>query len=102
MNTNLSLKIITPDGQAANIVCDSIRLPAADDEHGKNGGFVGIHPGHTAAMIALDKGTVSAYTGGTPILTIHIKEGFAAVSPEAVVIMTDACTDMQLSERYCQ
>lgn len=42
----LSLRIITPNGVAAEAACDAVTLPVADGISGEGGGSMGIRRGH--------------------------------------------------------
>ncbi len=89
MGEGIRLSIVTPNGEAASAVCDSVRLNAQDDAHGRNGGGLGIRRGHAPAMIALSEGTVTALLEGSVVRKVKICGGFAAVGNDKVTVLTD-------------
>lgn len=89
MSEGIRLSIVTPNGEAASVTCDSVRLNAQDDKNGRNGGGLGIRRGHAPAMIALSEGLLTASHEGTVVLTAKVKNGFAAVAQDKVTVLTD-------------
>lgn len=84
----LTLKIVTPEGEKAHCTCDGIRLRIPDDQNERNGGWVGIHPGHTPALMALTQGEVLVYRDGQEVERILIQGGFASVQENVVTVIT--------------
>ena len=89
MSEGIRLSIVTPDGEAASVICDSVRLDAKDDRNGRNGGGLGIRRGHTPAMIALGEGLLTASAEGNLVLKAKVRNGFAAVAQDTVTVLTD-------------
>lgn len=89
MNKEIRLSIVTPDGEAVSVTCDSVRLDAQDDKNGRNGGGLGIRCGHIPAMIALSEGLLTASLEGNTVLKAKVKNGFAAVAQDVVTVLTD-------------
>ena len=95
MEKTLTLKIVTPDGTAAEYPCTSLRLPVKDTLDGRGGGSYGIHPGHLPALFALSENErVTAIPEEAPDkpLQIAVRGGIAAVAQNVVTILTDGCT----------
>ena len=89
MSEKIRLSIVTPDGEAAAVTCDSVRMDAQDDRNGRNGGGLGIRRGHAPAMIALGEGLLTASSEGNIVLKAKVKNGFAAVAQDVVTVLTD-------------
>ena len=84
----LTLKILSPGGEAANVVCDSITLTVKDNSQGKGGGSYGIRTGHAPALIATDKGVITAKKDGQIIFSDRFDEGMATVDSNTVTVIT--------------
>ena len=94
MEKTITLTLIVPDGQTTTCTCDALRFTIPDGQ-GKNkhsGGSIGIHPGHTDALMAVAAGEVRATLTGQPILHCLVGDGLAMVSGTAVTILTDRIT----------
>ena len=89
MSNAIRLTVVTPDGEAVSVTCDSVRMEAQDDINGRNGGGIGIRRGHAPAMIALGEGLLTASSEGNPVLKAKVKNGFAAVAQDVVTVLTD-------------
>ena len=85
----LVLKIVTPAGQTASVECDSIRLKIPDDEKGQQGGSVGIRKGHTATLLAVAPGTITAVTNDGEVKEFPVGGGFAFVEKDVVTVLCD-------------
>lgn len=83
----LLLRVVTPNGEAVTLTCDSIRLQTPDGTDGKNGGWLGVRRGHTDALIALMAGDIQAWMEGRLLRTLHISDGFATVKNDVVTVM---------------
>lgn len=92
MEKTLTLKIVTPDGPAAEHTCTSLRLTVLDDKSGHGGGSYGIHPGHVPAVFALAEAAVTAYNGSDITYTAHVKGGLASLKGDTLTVLTDSCT----------
>ena len=85
--------LVTPEGEAARLACDSVNLFAADNANGENGGSVGIHRGHLPAVIALEKGSaVIVKAEGREIFRAKTEGGFAHVRDDRVTVLTEGCS----------
>ncbi len=85
----LILRLIDRSGNEQKIPCDSIRLYAKDDARGRAGGWLGIHPGHIGALIALSGAPIHAYLKGKEIFTTDISGGIASVEHDVVTLLLD-------------
>ena len=86
--SSLTLKIVTPDGVNQTVLCDSVSLWMAADAKGKGEGSLGIHKGHTEAVIALGKGPLFANLEGKRVYSAHTDGGFATVLADTVTIVS--------------
>ena len=86
--SSLKLKIVTPEEEGRNIVCDSVILWMAADKNGKGEGSIGIHKGHTNAVISLGSGPIKALQNGNPIYIAKTDGGFATVLNDTVTVVT--------------
>ena len=84
----LTLKILSPGGEAANVTCDSIILTVRDNSEGKSGGSYGIRTGHAPALIATDKGQITAKNQGRTVFSDYFDEGMATVDNNIVTVIT--------------
>lgn len=82
----LTLRVFAPTGAESAVACDSVRLFVADDGNGKNGGLIGIHRGHTPAMIALGDGPSLAFLQGEKVFEGTFPGGIAVVERDAVTV----------------
>lgn len=86
----MKLQIITPNGAAEAVECDSVRLIMANDAEGKGGGSIGIRKGHADAVIALEpQGKAEAFLEGNLVFSRTLSGGFALVKSDAVSILTE-------------
>lgn len=83
----LTVKIITPEGEKNEIYCESLTVTVRDNEKGKGGGSYGIRKGHAEALIALDKGKITAKKGEEIILSETFPEGFLSVKNNYIEII---------------
>ena len=86
----LTLRILTPDGAAAETRCAGVILTVRDGADGKGGGLLGIRKGHTPAVFALAPGRIEASAGGKLVLSLRTAGGFASVGGDLVTVITDA------------
>lgn len=90
MEKTLTLKIVTPDGTAAEYPCTSLRLPVKDTPDGRGGGSYGIHPGHLSTLFALSEDRITAYAAAERVFSAKIRGGIAIVGDDTVTVLTDA------------
>lgn len=84
----LTVRIVTPLGEAASFECDSVTLFAADAQNGEGGGSVGIRRGHIPAVIALADGSVVKGTSdGGETRSFTVSGAFARVGDDAVTVV---------------
>ena len=83
------LKIVSKNGSAFSIDCDSVHLTVADNGMGQGGGSMGIRGGHIKSLISLGGGPVSAYTDGKEIYSAVAEGGFATVEDDTVTLVTE-------------
>lgn len=101
MEMTILLTLIVPDGKKTCIRCDSVRFSVQDGVKNKNaGGSVGIRPGHTDALMAVDAGQVMAGSAGKTVLQCTVDAGLAMVDRETVTILTDRVIIQSLDEAY--
>ena len=86
--SDLTLKIVTPEGVNETAECDSVILWMAPDSRGKGEGSLGIRKGHVNAVIALGNGNAEARQSGKTVLSAHTEGGFATVMNNTVTIVT--------------
>lgn len=89
MEKTITLTLIVPDGQKTTCTCDALRFTIPDGQKKKNGGSIGIHPGHTNALMAVTAGKVTATLAGQTVLSCTTGDGLAMVSGDEVTILTD-------------
>ncbi len=92
MEKTITLTLIVPDGQTTTCTCDALRFTIPDGQKQKCGGSIGIHPGHTDALMAVAAGDVTAALAGQTVLRAAIGDGLAMVSGDKVTILTDRIT----------
>lgn len=85
----LTLKIVSKDGTAKPVECESVHLMVADDNMGEGGGSMGIRTGHIKSLISLDRGPVIAYLDGKEIFSCKTDGGFATVENDIVTVVTE-------------
>ncbi len=86
----LRVCIVTPEGIAAELVGDSVRLPLAGGPDGEDGGSMGVRPGHIQALIVLGKGRALVFKDGAPLLAADLETGMASVLHDRVTIVSDS------------
>lgn len=84
----LILNVVSPQGAQEALACDSVRLLTPDDSHGEHGGWVGIRPGHTPALLAVEPGPVLAFRDGQEISRMDTVGGFASVKDNVITVIT--------------
>lgn len=82
----LTLKVLTPAGQAAEIACTGVTLFLPDGKDGRGGGSIGIRHNHAPALMALCESQVLALKGESVIARISIPGGFAEVRDNIVTV----------------
>ncbi|MBE6575956.1 MAG: hypothetical protein E7654_06785 [Ruminococcaceae bacterium] len=101
MQEKTFILVLTSPGMAETAVrCDAVSFSVPNGTDGKNGGSVGIRPGHTHAMMALDRGKVVARLEGQCVLSGTTSGGFAMVEGQRVTILSDNLQIEQLDQRY--
>ena len=86
--SELTLKIVTPEGINETVGCDSVSLWMAPDSKGKGEGSIGIRKGHVDAVIALGNGKIEARQNGTAVFTAEAGGGFATVRNDTITIVS--------------
>ena len=88
MKESTFLLVLTSPGMAEmRLRCDAVSFTVPDGKNGKNGGSVGIRPGHTDAMMALDRGKIVARLEGQNVFSGTTSGGFAMVEGQRVTIL---------------
>lgn len=78
---SLHLEIVTPEKKIFSNTVDNVYLPGADGE-------MGILPGHAGLVTALQPGELRYLRDGQ-VNTIAIGSGFAEISQDKAVVLTD-------------
>lgn len=77
----LHLEIVTPEKKIFSDTVENVYLPGADGE-------MGILPSHAGLVTALQPGELRYLRGGQ-VITIAIGSGFAEISHNKAVVLTD-------------
>ncbi len=95
----IHVKIVTPSGRSGSheFDCDSIIMNAQEGEKNGGGSF-GVHYGHIDAIAALAKGKTTAYLDGKVVKSLITGEGFAKITRDSVVILTDEFTYKKMND----
>lgn len=83
----LTLNILSPEGRHPAVTCDSVHLILSDDDTGKGGGSCGIRTGHAKAMLALSKGSITAFMKEEKVFEVQTGGGFATVENDVVTVV---------------
>ena len=86
----ITLRLLTPEGLAAETLCDSAILTICDGADGRGGGLVGIRRDHAPAVFALGAGRLEASTEGKRVLAASVSGGFASVRDNVITVITDS------------
>ena len=86
--SELTLKIVTPEGINETVECDSVSLWMAPDSKGRGEGSIGIRKGHVDAVIALGNGKVEARQNGAAVFSAETEGGFATVLNDTVTVVS--------------
>lgn len=84
----LILRLIFPDREPIEVICDSVKFTLRDNVSEKDGGLYGVHPGHSEAVFALAQGRAEALLDGKGVLKQYLGEGFAKVGKDYVTLIT--------------
>ena len=79
--SHLTLEIVTPDRPLAVETVDEVEIPGAE-------GYLGILPGHTPLLVALQVGALR-YRKGDEETFLSVAFGFAEVTPDRVRVLAD-------------
>lgn len=83
----LTVKIITPEGEKDEILCDSLTVNVCDNEKGTGGGSYGIRRGHAEALMALSEGRITAKKGEEILFSEILPGGFLSVKSNCIKII---------------
>ncbi len=86
--SELTLKIVTPEGVDESVECDSVSLWMAPDSRGKGEGSIGIRKGHVDAVIALGNGKIEARRNGAAVFSAETEGGFATILNDTVTVVS--------------
>lgn len=86
---DLQLIIITPDGSAKTVACDSVHVTVCDSKK-TPGGSYGIRKGHAASVVSLGEGGITAFLDGKTVFSALLPGGFAKISPDRVTVVTES------------
>lgn len=91
----LKLRIVTPEGEAFSGEADYVTLPGSQGE-------LGVYPSHERVMTTLAAGELDV-RNGQDVVHLAVGEGFAAIGPESVCVMTEiALRDSEIDERSAE
>lgn len=91
----LTLRIVTPEGEAFSGEADYVTLPGSRGE-------LGIYPRHERVMTTLAAGELCV-RNGDDVVRLAVGEGFAKIGPESVCVMTEiALKDTEIDERSAE
>ncbi len=91
----LTLRIVTPEGEAFSGEADYVTLPGSRGE-------LGIYPRHERVMTTLVPGEVCV-RNGDDVIHLAVGEGFAEIGSESVRVMTEiALKDSEIDERSAE
>jgi len=76
------LELATPSRQLVSEEVDEVMAPGAE-------GYFGVLPGHAALLASLSSGQVM-YRKGREEIRLAVHGGFAEVTPERVIILTES------------
>ena len=79
--THLTLEIVTPDRSLAVETVDEVELPGSE-------GYLGVLPGHTPLLVALQVGALR-FRRGEEETFLSVAFGFAEIGPDRVRILAD-------------
>lgn len=79
--THLTLEIVTPDRSLAVETVDEVELPGSE-------GYLGVLPGHTPLLVALQVGALR-FRKGEEETFLSVAFGFAEIGPDRVRILAD-------------
>ncbi len=85
----LLLRLLTPTGTSAEVVCDSVQLTLRDNAAGAGGGLIGIRHNHAPAVLALAEGPIRASLRGETVFRATAG-GFASVRDNVVTVISDS------------
>jgi F-type H+-transporting ATPase subunit epsilon len=89
---SLHLEIVTPEKKIFSDTVENVYLPGADGE-------MGILPSHAGLVTALQPGELRYLRGGQ-VVTLAIGSGFAEISQDKAVILTDmALGESEIDEK---
>lgn len=94
------LVLSSPGTQEMAVRCDAVSFTVPDGIKGKNGGSVGIRPGHINAMMALASGKITARFDGRDVLSCTVDGGFAMVEGHRVTVLSDGLQIEQINESF--
>lgn len=77
----IKLEVITPERRLVSESVEMVQVPGANGE-------LGILPGHTPLISAINTG-VLAYTQGGETVRLHVGGGFVEVSEDRVTVLAD-------------
>ncbi|MBO4562732.1 MAG: F0F1 ATP synthase subunit epsilon [Clostridia bacterium] len=91
----LTFVLLTPEGEAKRLECDSVTLEARDNDMGEGGGSFGIRRGHLPLIAALKPGSEAKISsGGRVIASLKISDGFASVKNDTVTVICGRAEDI--------
>src|SRR5512138_3285626 len=78
---HITVEVVTPEGVSLRETVEELTAPSVD-------GDFGVLPGHRPLLAALRTG-IATYRKGTNEIQIAVGPGFAEVSEDQVVLLTD-------------
>lgn len=94
------LVFASPGAPETAVRCDAVSFSVPDGANGKDGGSVGIRPGHTNAMMALASGKITARLEGQDVLSCTTSGGFAMVEGHRVTVLSDGLQIDEINDSF--
>lgn len=96
------LLVLAAPGMPETVMrCDAVNFVVPDGVNGRNGGSVGIRPGHANAMMTLARGMITARLEGKCVLSAETAGGFVMVEAHRVTVLSDGLQIEQMDE-HCR
>lgn len=81
----IRLEIVTPNGVVLSEMVRYVQIPVEN-------GSLGVLPGHTAMMVAVDTGVLK-YQGDNKEDYLAVSDGFAEVDNDKIIVLTNTAED---------
>lgn len=82
------LRLTQPATRGSEYECDDVMFFTSDGVDGKNGGSIGIRPGHAPSLISVSDGMLEVKKDGVCLLELYLHSGIASVCNDVITIIT--------------